>query len=664
MKIMKKYYLLILLIATTAIAQTDRSELSSIVEAEMKSAAKIMTLVENPDTWNYDVKYSKLELTTNINNFVSTGGGNFRLSIGGKVTTDFSIITPTNTITFDLTKENSAYQLTVSSVIYEGNPLTFSHESNELVITFPSTLNTGTEHTVEINYSGFPSGSGFGSFVTKYHNGVPVIWTLSEPFGARDWWPCKQDLNDKIDQGVDIYVTAPTAYTAVANGLQQSVIDNGNGTETTHYQHTYPIPAYLVAFAVTNYQVYNQQGGLGTAESPFFPIINYSYPESAAAIQTSVASTPAIINFFESVFGDYPFREEKYGHCQFDWGGGMEHTTVSFMTAGNNGYSRSLIAHEMGHQWFGDKVTCGSWRDIWLNEGFATYLASMVIEHLDGNEAFDDDKAAMINSITSAPNGAVYLTEAEALIVNRIFSSRLSYRKGAMVLHMLRFKMGDEMFFQALQNYLNDPELAYGYAKTPDLQGHLEAVYGQSLTEFFNDWVYKQGYPTYTIFANNTTVGNAQITINQTQSHNSVDFFEGPVPIRLYGAGGEEQDIVLENTTDGQVFTIETEFAINAILFNPRYDIISKDSEAFLQNGNFNLAAAIGLYPNPAATNLMLKVPSGVTVEKTIFYNAIGQQVQFSAAETTWDISTLSSGVYFMNVFTNSGTKQMKFIKN
>ena len=91
------------------------------------------------------------------------------------------------------------------------------------------------------------------------------------------------------------------------------------------------------------------------------------------------------MNFFEATFTPYPFRNEKYGHAQFGWGGGMEHTTVSFMTARVSGaYSRSLIAHEMAHQWFGDKITCGSWRDIWLNEGFATYLASLVIENLDG----------------------------------------------------------------------------------------------------------------------------------------------------------------------------------------------------------------------------------------------------------------------------------------
>jgi len=661
---MKNVYLLMALLSLSAWAQTDRQTLEHIVEAERKSAAKIMDVQVNANTLNYDVKYSKLELTTNIDNFVQVGN-NYRLSITGKVTTDFSIVSPTNTITFELSKENSpTYNLSVGSVIYQGNSLPFVHNaSNELVITFPSTLAVGSNHTVAINYSGYPAGTGFGSFVCDYHNGTPVIWTLSEPFGARDWWPCKQDLNDKIDNGIDVYITAPTAYTAVANGLQQSEIINGNGTKTTHYKHNYPIPAYLIAFAVTNYQVYNQQGGLGTADSPFFPIINYSYPEDAAAIQNSVAPTPAIINFFETKFGDYPFRNEKYGHCQFEWGGGMEHTTVSFMTAGNNGYSRSLIAHEMGHQWFGDKVTCGSWRDIWLNEGFATYLASMVIEEFNGEDDFIEDKGDMINSITSQPGGAVYLTEAESTNVNRIFSNRLSYNKGAMVINMLRFKLGDTAFFQGLQNYLNDPDHAYGYAFTTDMQTHLEQASGMDLTEFFNDWIYNQGYPIYSVTVHNTTPGHASININQSQSHNSVDFFEMPVPIRLYGSGGQEFDAVLENTTDNQTFNIDVPFVVTAILFNPKNDLITRNSQATLSNTNFDLMTAISLYPNPTTQKLTLDLPAGIDVEQTIFCNALGQQTKQSTSATQWDVTDMASGIYFMNVQTNSGTKQLKFIK-
>ncbi len=139
----------------------------------------------------------------------------------------------------------------------------------------------------------------------------------------------------------------------------------------------------------------------------------------------------------------------------------MEHTTVSFMGS----FSRGLIAHELAHQWFGDKITCGSWKDIWLNEGFATFLTGLVSENLDGPEGHLDWKTSKINSITSQPDGSVYLSDADTTSVSRIFSSRLTYNKGSMVLHMLRKKLGDEVFFQGVKNYLSHPDLAYAYAK-------------------------------------------------------------------------------------------------------------------------------------------------------------------------------------------------------
>jgi aminopeptidase N len=469
-------------------------------------------------------------------------------------------------------------------------------------------------------------------------------------------------LNDKVNS-IDVYITTPTEYTAVSNGLQQSKIDNGNGTSTTHYHHGYPIPAYLIAIAVTDYQIYNQQGGLGTAESPFFPITDYMYPEEADDIIASTQVTPGIINFYESVFTPYPFRNEKYGHCQFDWGGGMEHTTVSFMTAGNNGgYSRSLIAHEMGHQWFGDKVTCGSWKDIWLNEGFATYLASMVIQHFDGEAAFTSDKSAMITSITSNTGGAIYMTDDEALEVNRIFSSRLSYRKGAMVLNMLRFKLGDTNFFQGLRNYLNDPALAYGYALTTDLQSHLEATSGFDLTEFFSDWVYNQGYPIYNIAATNIAPGQAQITINQSQSNASVSFFEMPIPVRLTGSGGQQQDYILENTTNAQQFIVDVPFTVTGVVFDPKKDIISRNSNATLATANFELQEAISIYPNPTTSQLNIEMPNSVTLKSVEIFNALGQKVgeYFTKNITT---SLLSNGMYTLEIITSEGKLHKKFIK-
>lgn len=641
--IMKKFALLFALCSSlTGFSQHQDEEFHQMVEAEMKSAASVIDFQVNPNTQNYDVTYHKLEFTVNPANYF----------ISGIVTTNFTALSNMTTVTFDLTN-----QLTVSSVTQGSTNLAFvQNANNELVITLPSPLLTGNSSSVKITYSGAPA-TGEAAFTTATHGSTPILWTLSEPFGARDWWPCKQDLNDKINS-IDVHITAPSIYTSVSNGLQQSAVING-ANKTTHFHHGYPIPAYLIAIAVTNYQIYTQQAGLGTVQSPYFPIVNYLYPESNNIItQSALAPTPNIMNLFESLFGPYPFRNEKYGHAQFGWGGGMEHTTVSFM----GGWSRSLIAHEMGHHWFGNKVTCGTWKDIWLNEGLTEYMAGLVVEALDGASSFVSWKNGKITNITSQPGGNLYLTDAQATDVNRIFSSRLSYNKGSMVTHMLRFKLGDAAFYQGLRNYLNDPALAYNYAVTPQLQQHLEIASGQDLDEFFNDWIYMQGYPIYNITAYNFGAGQAKITVNQTTSHASVPFFEMPVPVRLLGAGGLTHDVIVNHTFSGQEFIVPVPFPITGVEFDPNKHIISTGSSATLSNDSFQWDQTVSLYPNPANDQLTIQLPTNVMFEKAEIYNTLGQLVA-KKYDTNFEVNQLTSGVHFVKIYTSEGTIHKNFIK-
>jgi len=457
-------------------AQTafNNNDYQSMIEREMQSAQKKMAFQYNPNTQNYDVRYHKIELTVNPSVY----------AISGKVTTRFKPTVGTmSTIVFDLSSP-----LVVSSVKQGTSNLVFSQANNELLIQLAQPVALDAIGEVEISYSGVPTSSN-EAFTISQHNGIPIMWTLSEPFGARDWWPCKQDLKDKIEN-IDFYITTPSIYKSAANGLEIGQVQNTNGTTTTHFQHNYAIPAYLVAFAVTNYQVYNQTAG---TPPNTFPVVNYFYPENYNTAVNQVAATLPIMKLFEDLFETYPFHTEKYGHAQFGWGGGMEHTTISFM----GDFSRGLIAHELAHHWFGNKITCGTWRDIWLNEGFAEYMSGLVYEHLDGQNAFTNWKNGKIQNVTSQPGGNLYLTENQAENPNRIFSSRLTYDKGSMVVHMLRYVLGDTAFYQGMKNYLADPELAYGTAVTAQLKTHLETASGTDLTDFFNNWIYNEGYPIY-----------------------------------------------------------------------------------------------------------------------------------------------------------------------
>lgn len=636
---MKNLYLLIGLCAVSSLfAQVD--EIARIADSEMKSASSLMNVAVNPDTQNYDVTYHKIELT--VNPALVSG------QMSGKVTTTFTALGNMTSVVFDFNDN-----LTVSSVKQGASNLTFSQNAEELIINLGATQMAGTSATVEITYSGIPE-SDEDAYVRSTHNGSPIIWTLSEPFGARDWWPCKQDLNDKADS-IDIYITAPQQYTAVANGLQMSATTSGT-SKTTHFHHGYPIPAYLVAFAVSNYATFTLQAG--TAPNTF-PIVNYVYPENLSSAQAEIQETVGIMDLFESLFETYPFSNEKYGHCQFGGGGGMEHTTVSFM----DGFDRQLIAHELGHQWFGDKITCGSWKDIWLNEGFATYLAMLVYENMDGVDTFINYKGAVVEFITSQPGGAVYLTDAEALNSGRIFSSRLSYNKGAMVLEMLRWKLGDATFFQAIKNYLADPNLAYKYATTANLKSHLEAASGIDLTEFFNDWIYNQGYPSYNVTVQGTS-GQVTVTINQEQSHPSVSFFEMPVPIRFFGAAGQSLDVTLDNVSNGQQFTVDVPFTIAGFLVDPDVHLISQFNTATLGAAQFDELGSIRLYPNPTADVLQVSIPIGIELKSAVFHNILGQVVLTATSQTSWDVSDLAGGVHFLTLETDSGTRTLRFVKN
>ncbi|PIF47648.1 putative secreted protein (Por secretion system target) [Chryseobacterium sp. 52] len=632
------YILLIIFPFSIAFSQERKRDIDIISKKEKKSALSAHKFQFNPNTANYDVTYHKIELK--VNPAVQ--------SISGKVTTNYTALSNMNTVTFDLVN-----QMVVSSVKQNNVSLSFIQNTNkELVITLPNTQLAGTSASVEITYAGTPPNTGHVFFTT--HSNSPIFYTLSESFGDREWWPCKQDMRDKI-ASIDLYITAPSQYVAVGNGVETTTPVISGANKTTHFYHNYPIPAYLVSVAVANYSTFNQTGG--TAPNTY-PIVNYVFPEHLSLAQNNLSAIPSFLNFYESLLGTYPYSNEKYGNAEVTYSG-MEHPTVSFIS----NYDRYMMEHEMAHQWFGDKITCATWNDIWLNEGFATFMDQLLIENYDGNTAGISNRTYMINNITSQSNGAVYLTDAEALDEDRIFDPRLSYNKGAMVLNMLRLKMGETSFLLGLKNYINDPNLIYKTAETPDFKAHMEAVYGSSLTDFFNDWIYNQGYPIYTIKAQNIGAGQAKVLVSQTQSHASVNYFEMRLPLQFTGAGGQVYNTYVNNTVNNEYFTINVPFTITGVRFDPEKHIISRNNTATLGVDNVDFEKdKIEIYPNPVST--ILTVDYTASIDKATITNMAGQEMAVHFINKNQiDFSKFSPGVYVLQLHTQNGTKTIKIVK-
>lgn len=616
-----------------------RSEMHAHVGLPAEASAKAGKL--NQSTLytinNYDIKYHRC--VWNIDPAVRF--------IKGEITTYFK----PSTAALDSIHFNMSDSLTADSVKYHNSKLTFSHGGDILAIAIPSVIAINTLDSVSVFYKGVPTSTGFGSFIQDTHSGTPVIWTLSEPYGASDWWPCKNSLTDKADS-IDVIVTTPKAYRAAGNGLLVSETLSGTN-KIYHWKSRYPIATYLICTAVTNYVQYSHNVPFGANN---LPVLNYVYPEDSAAAALQTPDIVPVMQLYDTLFGIYPFKDEKYGHAQFGWGGGMEHQTMTFITS----FGHELIAHELGHHWFGDKVTCASWRDIWLNEGFATYLSGLTYEHMFNGYWWMNFKRGRINNVTSQPGGSVWCDDTTS--VGRIFDSRLSYAKGGMILHQLRWVIGDSAFFAAIRNYLNDPKHAYGFAHTSDLQSHFEVSSGQNLAWYFNDWFTGQGFPSYQLKwdQRNDTIN---LIVIQTQSHASVPFFELPLPIEFKNQT-HDTIVRISNTFSGQSFSIKIPFPVDSVKIDPMLWLITANNT--VTSVKENQLPQFSVFPNPAHNKLYVTLSKAVDHLKVKITDVSGRTIKEISANGLKELEINTDGVaggfYFIQFVSGNNVSCQKII--
>ena len=604
----------------------------------------------------YDVKYYKLDLAMENTSLKVAGSVWMRIRVGSQAL---------DSLAFELYKSpvGAPATLLIDSVVVNGRRspgIRRAGSDATAALAMPAPANALTD--ARIYYHGTaPSGNtaaiGNGlstrSQVSMFGTSVPygISWSLSEPFSAHEWFPCKQVLTDKADSS-DVWVTTTLPNKVGSNGVLARTVALPNNKVRYEWKSRHPIDYYLISVSIAPYIAYINYAH--PAGGPTVPIVNYVYNQAILDyFQAEIDRTPGFIENYSKLCGLYPFADEKYGHSMAPLGGGgMEHQTMTTQ----DGFNFTLTAHELFHQWFGNNVTCASWADIWLNEGFASYgeyLSLQAFSTPAGARSWMDNT----HTIAQRSSGSVYV--ADTANVNRIFSSALSYKKGAAVIHMLRYLLNDDAtFFKALQTYQS--QFRGSTAHTADLQRVFEAAAGQPLGYFFQQWFRGNGYPTFNGRWNQE--GNLFVLhIDETVSVPTVTpFFDTDVDYLLTFADGATQMVRLHQTQASQTFQVAVAGTVASVAVDPNQWVLDLPAPAPARDKTLDAAAKAGplvLYPNPCRDQLQLVGLPAAPVSAEVL-DATGRLVlrqPVAVAQPQLDTHTLAPGLYLLRLFGAEG---------
>ena len=557
--------------------------------------------------------------------------------------------------------------MTVDSILQNNIPILYLHENDMLKIPLSDiTLDDENLFSLTIFYQGTPDHCGAGGFKFDEHQNIGHVWTLSEAYCARSWWPCKDDPSDKADS-VNIIVSVPTepAYIVASNGLLSSTTINNN-KKTYFWKERYPITTYLVSLAIYPYTKWVDQY-VSPISSDTMLIEHYVFPDRYEASYPNYSLTKDMLSFFSELFGEYPFISEKYGHADFTWGGGMEHQTLSSMGS----FSQNLMVHELGHSWWGNLITCKTFNDIWLNEGFARYCQALWAEHMYGREAYFD----FMNNHAYYGAGTIYVENPSSN--SQIFSAGLSYNKASWVLHMLRHKVGETMFFDILKSYASNDSLSYNAASTSDFQKVCEDISGLDFEQFFQQWIYGEKYPKYELSWWHEGNGIYNVKIDQVQSYN---FFSMPIDLKFSGSAGPilvDTTIVIENNNSSQLYEFSGfNFLVENVMLDPENWILKEATYSVNEIDNilpdrvevekafpnpFNSKVKLSFYINPQFGDTHVSVNIFDSRGK-IVESLIDNEFMPGYHTTFWNANGKSSGVYFIQLATDNYIDSQKIL--
>jgi aminopeptidase N len=608
-------------------------------------------------------KYNVLEYTLNLdlyNNFITP----YPKGFPGREDVQLRVDTALNSI--ELNAVNSS--LDIDSVGLAG--VSFTHFSDTLKVNLNRTYNPGETLTVRIWYKHLNVAD------QAFYASGGYVFTDSPPEGARNWFPCWDRPSDKAL--TDITVKVPAEARLGSNGL---MADSIHSADTVWYNwiSINPVATYLVSLSgKMNWLVSISFWHHPANPSDSIPFRLYYKP--GEIILTAQEQVPLITDFYTSKFGEYPFEKIGFAtlNSTFPWGGMENQTLVNLMPGGYNDIA--LMAHEHSHQWFGDLITCGTWADVWLNEGFATYCTDLWYEYKNGYPAYKNRVNSEANFYLAHNPGWALYNSAWAIHTpsgDTLYNTATSYDKGSCVLHQLRYVLGDSLFFEVMHSYATDTAFMFGNAVTADFVSKVNELTGYDYSWFFNEWVYGPNHPVYENEYSVEDQGNGtwKVMLGLMQVQTNCGFFRMPVEALVSFSDGTDTLMHVLNNVNPQV----CEFLFNKqpveLAFDPSRQIVLKQATTVV-------AGTQGLYsdkfsllqnePNPfrnrTTFTYSLKDPSDVVIRILDSRGTtLSEQVHEKRSPGTYKFDlngdNLAAGVYYCKMEAGPFTQTVKFIK-
>jgi len=622
--------------------------------------AKTASTSAIPPENDYDVKFYHLDLAIENNS----------LFVKGNVRCLAQVTAATMDTFVCVLHENH----TVDSVYVNGQRRNFVRKDSLVKTSVGPQLGQNQMVNAVVYYKGTcPSGgsaaigNGFNTD-TSPSWGNSVTWSLSESFVAYEWFPCKQDLRDKIDSSW-VYVTTDSVNMAGSNGRLKNVVVLGN-KKRYEWKSRSPIDYYLISVSVARYKEYNLYAKPLYLVNDSILIQNYIYNNAISNTnwingqKQELDKIKPTIELFSKLYGMYPFYKEKYGHCMAPLGGGMEHQTMTTLGF----FDFAIDAHELAHQWWGDNVTCSAWKHIWMNEGWASYNEYIAKQYLVSPNQADIDMAQVHTDVLSQPGGSVYFTNADTMNSGRIFDSRLTYNKGGAIIHSLRFVLNnDSLFFNLARDFQRANQ--FGVAGVPDFIAYYNTHSGQNLNQFFSQWYYGEGYPTFNVKWNQQGSTFLLRSAQTTSMPSSVPLFITPIEYKLVRSGAADTTIRVMHGQATENYTVNVAGTVTNIVVDPKNWILNKTigpvKDPTLVGVEEMTADDLMLFVGPNPTSDVLYINTYTQENFTAeLYDISGKLLRQWPVQGTshTDLGSYPAGIYQVRILSKAG-QPLKTVK-